>query len=646
MSPELFQQLQAVFLTECEDGLATAEGLLLQLQEDPSHMDAVHGVFRAIHSIKGGAPAAGLPGVVELAHHAESYLEKVRSRALALHADAVGVLLEVVDGLRSCIEREAQGQPIDPVHVRNLLAQLEALQPGAADETPAAHAGASRYRIEFRPHPEVMASGNDPLKVLEELERLTPFTAELLVEGLPSLSELSVDEVHVSWRLKTHREVELEALKEIFAWIDLDCDLDFEPIPPEVESTRPESEPSPPSGSPAGSQVPSLRVEADKIDRLMNLVGELVINQAMLTQLSQQEDAESRRRLSEGLEELQRNTRDLQESVLHIRMVPVRFLFARYPRMVRDLQQTLNKRVRLVLAGEATELDKTLIEHMADPLTHLVRNSLDHGLEDETTRIQAGKDPVGTLRLEAIHRGDKIVIEVSDDGRGIDPERIKARAVERGLVTLDAELSAEEAHDLLFQPGFSTAAEVTDISGRGVGLDVVRRNLHALGASIQVRSELGRGTTFSLELPLTLAIVDAQLVQVGTQRFVLPLSSIHESVQVRPQEVHAIADGGLQLLKLRDAHLPILHLSEFFGVGPRSEPKLVVVVETEGQRMALVVDDFLGQQQVVVKSLEDNYGHIPGVAGATILGDGRVALILETSELLKGASAGKELEHV
>lgn len=632
MNSEFLSQLREAFLVESEEGLATMESCLLHLQEAPQDMDSVHAVFRAIHSIKGGAPTVGFQQVVGVAHEVESYLDRVREGRVVLSGVAVGTLLELVDELRAILEAEKNGKLYDLARVGTLVGQLSEPAASEGERATAPGAAQSRHRIRFAPYREVMSSGNDPLRTLEELQRVVPFEARLDLGQLPPLAELDPNECHAAWELTTTEPRPHEQIREVFAWIEMDCDLAIEPIAEVREQSNTQSS----SGLSAGS----IRVQTEKIDELMNLVGELVINQAMLAQLGRREDAESRERLLSGLTELERNTRELQDNVMRIRMVPMRFLFSRYPRMVRDLGDKLDKRVHLELAGEATELDKTLIERLTDPLTHLVRNAVDHGLEGPDDRAAAGKDPTGKLKLEASHQGDKIVIEVRDDGRGIDPEKVLRKARDRGVVSPTAQLSTQEIQELLFEPGFSTADSVSDVSGRGVGLDVVRKNIQAMGGSLEVRSRPGEGTAFFLKLPLTLAIVDGQLVRVRDQIFVVPLLSISESVQVSPDRIRTLTGGEAEVLHLRDRHVPILHLSELFDLGVRQRAELVVIVDLDGRKSALVVDELLGQQQVVVKSLEDNYQRVPGIAGATILGDGRVALILEISELVARRSAG------
>jgi two-component system chemotaxis sensor kinase CheA len=386
----------------------------------------------------------------------------------------------------------------------------------------------------------------------------------------------------------------------------------------------------------------SIRVSVEKIDELMNTVGELVITQSMLSQLGKNLEGPSSEQFRLGLAELERNMRELQESVMRVRMLPISFVFSRFPRMVRDLAQRLGKEVNLVLTGEHTELDKTVLEKIGDPLVHLVRNSIDHGIEMPDVRKANGKPSFGTLRLDASHRGGNICVEVGDDGGGLNPAKILAKARSRGLVGANDVLTDAQACELIFLPGFSTAETTTDISGRGVGLDVVRRNVKELGGSIEVKNEPGKGARFVITLPLTLAIVDGQSISVGKQNYIVPLISIIESLQIKQGALNRVAGQG-EVFSFRGDYVPVIRLHEIFGVEPRAHDLhqgLIVIVEGDGRRVGLFVDDLLGQQQVVIKSLETNYGHIDGVSGATILGDGSVALILDLPGIIRRAGAG------
>jgi two-component system chemotaxis sensor kinase CheA len=390
----------------------------------------------------------------------------------------------------------------------------------------------------------------------------------------------------------------------------------------------------------AGAEHSSIRVGIEKIDELINTVGELVITQAMLSELGRKLEGPVAERFRSGLNQLERNMRELQESVMRVRMLPISFTFSRFPRMVRDLAQRLGKQIELKMTGEQTELDKTVMEKIGDPLVHLVRNSIDHGIEAPAARLAAGKSATGTVHLDACHRGGHIAVEIRDDGAGLDKNRILAKARARGLVGANDALTDEQIHELIFLPGFSTAEKTTDVSGRGVGMDVVRRNVKELGGKIEINSDFGKGSRFIITLPLTLAIVDGQSVSVGSETYIVPLTSIIESLQLQPQSVNRLSGRG-EVFAFRGDYLPIVRLHDLFGVTPRARALhegLIVVAEGDGRRIGLFVDELLGQQQVVIKSMEANYGPVDGVAGATILGDGSVALILDVPGLIRVAA--------
>ena len=418
-----------------------------------------------------------------------------------------------------------------------------------------------------------------------------------------------------------------------------------------------------PKAKPAAESKPkqegSIRVDLSKIDQMVNLVGELVITQSMLSQFGEQAEQSSEGqdqdssmewvdKLKEGLTHLERHTRELQEAVMNIRMLPVSFAFNRMPRIVHDVSQKLGKQIDLVMEGEGTELDKTMLEQLTDPLVHIVRNSIDHGIENPDVRVEAGKPEVGTVKMAAFHQGGNILIQITDDGAGIDYKRIEAKAIEKGVIEEDHSLSRDEVVDLIFHAGFSTAEVVSDISGRGVGMDVVRRNIRGLGGSVDVKTTPGEGSVFTIRLPLTLAILDGQLCSVGSQTYVFPLVSIIESIQVDKSQVKGIA-GETELYKLRDSYIPVIRLHKKLGIQDAQEDLadgLLVVVEDAGQRAGVFVDDLLGQQQVVIKSLETNYMKIGGIAGATILGDGTVSLILDVSETVSSHKGGNAHHNV
>jgi two-component system chemotaxis sensor kinase CheA len=555
-----------------------------------------------------------------------------------------------------------------------------AAAPPAAAATPgaaAAAAGASEWRIGVKPLENMLSRGNEPLALFAALAEHGELSVEASVEEIPPLATLDPHRCYVHWQLGLKSTVSKEQIAEAFEWVEGDCDYTITPagtaapaapsapaatpavapadtprVAPPPAAAASAAAPAPAPEAPAaakaapkteasgGGDASSIRVATQKLDELINTVGEVVITQSMLAQLGALAEGPSAERLRSGLAQLERNVRELHESVMRVRMLPIGSAFSRFPRLVRDVAQRLGKQIDLKLTGEQTELDKTVLERIGDPLVHLVRNSIDHGIEMPDERVAAGKSAAGTVHLEAFHRGSAIIIEVSDDGKGLDCERILAKARSRGLVGASETPSEEAIFELIFLPGFSTAEQTTDLSGRGVGMDVVRRNIKALGGKIDIRSTRGKGSRFTISLPLTLAIVDGQSVCVGEETYIVPLVSIVESLQIKASGVNRLSNAG-EVISFRGDYLPLLRLHDLFGVEPRSravQEGLVVVAEGDGQRVGLFVDDLRGQQQVVIKSLERNYGQVPGVSGATILGDGSVALILDVAGLIRSAS--------
>jgi two-component system chemotaxis sensor kinase CheA len=652
MSMDL-QRFHATFFEESREGLDAMEAGLLALESGQQDPEIINSVFRAAHSIKGGAGTFGFDAIAALTHVLETLLDELRAGKRALEPIAVDAMLSSVDVLRALLREAEHGQPADPQAVAAIKARLEAVLSGQAasaaapvaakvDDTPEA------WQIGFVPAPSLFMSGNDPLRIIRELEHLGSLQVAARLERLPGFDQLDPLEAHLAWDLGLVGKVPRSKIEDTFAWVVDDCELDIRPAaPPSLATSAPAAPvaaaPAVAPSSPAAAAAPaaasseaetSIRVSVDKVDALINLVGELVITQAMLKQVSHALDPVHAEQLFAGLDLLERNTRDLQEAVIGVRMLPVDAVFRRFPRLVRDLSTRLGKQVRLRTIGEGTELDKGLIEKIADPLVHLVRNSIDHGLEMPDVRRDAGKDETGTITLAASHQGGHIVIEVSDDGRGLNRDKILAKAHERGLAVPDNPTDAQ-VWDLIFQPGFSTADAVTDLSGRGVGMDVVRRNIQALGGEVQLESRTGNGTRVLIRLPLTLAILDGMTVSVAGETLILPLAYVLEALQPQAEDVRSMAGEG-RVLRVRGEYLPILSLSEYYGYGRRnSEDSLVVVVEGDGQKIALEVDELVGQQQVVVKNIENNYRRIGGVSGATILGDGRVALIVDIGGLVR-----------
>jgi two-component system chemotaxis sensor kinase CheA len=525
------------------------------------------------------------------------------------------------------------------------------------------------WKIAFSPHLDLLKTGNEPARMFRELSTLGDLTVTPDLQGLPDFFELDPEECHLSWKLELSGSVSANEVDDIFDWVEEECDLakqavfssttfseslnqsnSLDVLPVEsvnkqdlnnaqpvatasnIKDTKKEEAKSTAKGS------STIRVDTSKIDTLINMVGELVITQSMLSLVGEHFELNKLDQLKNGLSQLERHTRELQESVMNIRMLPISFVFSRFPRLAHDISSKLGKKIELKLVGENTEVDKTVVELLSDPLVHLVRNSLDHGIEMPDVRLAAGKPETGTVTLEAYHRGGNIVIEVKDDGKGLDKDKLRAKAIEKGLIDPDAILTDKQTYELIFMPGFSTAEQLTDISGRGVGMDVVRRNIQALGGNIEIISILGKGSTIAIHLPLTLAILDGQSVAVGDETYIVPLGSIIESLNVKEERVNRVAGKG-ETFMLRGQYLPIVRMHEIFNVSSVRHTKLteglLVVVEGQGVRCGLFVDDLLGQQQVVIKSLEANYRRIEGVSGATILGDGSVALILDIPGLVR-----------
>ncbi len=548
------------------------------------------------------------------------------------------------------------------------------------DQSGAQNQPCARWQVHFAPYPHLFQTGNDPLRIVKELAQIGSVErVEINTKSLPALKLLDAEKCHLAWDIEVSGPEKKSAIEEVFEWVIGEGDIHIEPmiasmLEPQsqndatVQSNAPVSIPEPvpaPAKMPvaekentsgktapraakkaSNTEASSIRVGTDKIDSLINMVGELVITQSMLGQLGSEFDIESLPKLIEGLNQLEQNTRELQESVMRIRMLPISFAFSRFPRMVRDLGQELGKNIHLELQGENTELDKTVMEKIGDPIVHLVRNSIDHGIEKSEERVAAGKPKEGTVTLNAYHQGGNVVIEIIDDGRGLDREKIVAKGIERKLINeTDALAASDEAiFDLIFQPGFSTAAAVSNLSGRGVGMDVVKKNIQALNGVVEIQSQKGKGTKIKISLPLTLAILDGQLVRVRRETYIFPLVSIVESLQYDEKLVNHIA-GGCRVFKLREEYVPIVDLSEAFGYEKMHhyDNALMVVVECDGYKVAMLVDELMAQQQVVIKSLEQNYQRVEGISGATILGDGTVALIIDVPGVVRLAGADQQV---
>jgi two-component system, chemotaxis family, sensor kinase CheA len=700
------EEILQLFFEESLEGLDTMESGLLTL-DSSANRETINTIFRAAHSIKGGAGTFGFMEISGFTHSVETLLDEMRNGTRGITPDALQVLLQSVDVIREMVKSAQAKQPIVMVGATALSGELLRIlaQKGApvnsaaegaaanspvataAQAAPAAQAAAMAaepdasqatvssksagiavqgdpsvgalegWRIVFEPDLSLFKTCNDPMRIFDELANLGPLEVEAHTAKVPPFGELDPTQCFLSWTLLLRSAAEHARVAEVFDWVDANSKIVYEPIYgaavsagvpslpaadlPQAPGQRPMTSSDVPAAQPAagksGGESGSLRVATEKVDALINLVGELVITQSMLGRFAEKYEPQDIESLRRSLAQLTRNTRELQESVLQIRMLPIGFSFNRFPRLVHDLSRKLGKKVDLKLCGENTELDKTVLEKISDPLVHLVRNALDHGLESPEARLAAGKSETGTLELNAFHEGGSIVIEVKDDGAGLNKDRILAKARERGLVDADAQLSDENIYNLIFVAGFSTADTVSDVSGRGVGMDVVRRNINDLGGHVQILSVPGRGSTIRIRLPLTLAILEGQMLRVGKEIYVSSLVSIIETVQSKREDLSCVA-GRTELFKHRSDYLPVIRLYDLFGIEPDSRDitdGLLVVLEAEGRRVAMLVDELLAQQQVVIKSLETNFKQVPGLAGATIHGDGTVALILDVPGLVR-----------
>ncbi|PXV52573.1 CheA signal transduction histidine kinase [Dyella jiangningensis] len=652
MSKAGLAQFQQVFIEESLEGLDTMESSLLALDEGGDG-ELVHTIFRAAHSIKGGAATFGFPEMASFTHEAESLLDEVRGGKRAIDGTIIELLLRTVDCLRGMFARAQAGEPLNDAVAEGLRNELAAAMgrgaPATAVQARRDVDQADAWIIRFRPHASMLAGGNEPLRLIRELAGLGELEVTPSLDRLPAFAALDPTECHLGWTIELKGPVKRTDITGVFDWVEDECDLQIDAKHIVAEVTPPPAPAAAPAPNvadagaaraqrEANAESSSVRVSIDKIDGLINLVGELVITQSMLDTFREGDiDASRLAVLEQGLAQLARHTRELQESVMGIRMLPIASVFNRFPRMVRDISQKLGKQVKLELVGEQTELDKTVLEKIGDPMVHLVRNAIDHGLETPDKRRAAGKGDTGTLTLQASHRGGSIVVEVSDDGAGLNRDAIVAKAIQRGLISTGEGMSDEAVAELIFQPGFSTAAVTTDLSGRGVGMDVVRRNVADLGGTVTIRSTQGKGSVFTITLPLTLAIIDGLTAAVGEERYIVPLVSIVESVQLKADAVRSVAGGG-ELFRFRGEYLPVIRLHEAFhceNAIHAIDEGLMVVVEGDGARVGLFVDGLIGQQQAVVKSLEANYRRVQGVSGATILADGSVALIVDIAGLVR-----------
>lgn len=639
MSIDLTQFFQ-VFFEEAAEHLSTMETLLLGLDVANPSMDDLNAIFRSAHSIKGGAGTFGFTDMTEVTHVLETLLDKLRKQEMTLTDEMVSAFLEAGDVISTQLAAhrgEGEVNQEDVKAVREKLERLIDSQPAHGEGVPSLTDAATNAPVQ------------PPTQPLKE-EAYGFFDDEPAAAAQPRSEPAKEADPGYGFFDDDFGTPPKQEEEQGYGFFQ-----ELPPLPQAAAQTPPPAaappvKEAPRPATPAADSTPhrratdkaatpqaetSIRVSVEKVDQLINLAGELVITQAMLTQSAQEAISDGNEPLQRGLYQLERNTRDLQEAVMSIRMMPISFVFSRFPRLVRDLAGKLNKQVELKTVGENTELDKGLIEKISDPMTHLVRNSLDHGIESPEKRIAAGKDPRGTITLKAFHQGGNVVIEVADDGAGLSRSKILSKAKERGLPVSD-DMSDQDVWALIMAPGFSTAEVVTDVSGRGVGMDVVKRNIAEIGGRVELDSVEGFGSRVIIRLPLTLAILDGLSVSVGPEIYIIPLNAIIESLQVTADDLKTVSGEG-QLLRVRGEYLPLVKLHEVFNTKPKAddlEKGIAVIVEAEGKKTALFVDELLGQHQVVIKSLESNFRKMQGISGATIMGDGRVALILDVAALI------------
>lgn len=733
------EQIKITFFQECQELLADLEAGLMALEAGEADSDTINAVFRAVHSVKGGAGAFGMEDLVQFAHVFETTLDDCRAGRLDASDHVIKVMLRASDMLSDLVTAAQGGGGADLARAETIAKELaalghdpaEAAAPSVAEdmpgldftplpasvgafepmageafdaepiadelgfvpmrvvldepETPAAATG---WRIDLTPSADMYAKAADVTPLLRELERLGPCVTRVDASAVPDLAALEAEGAYLSWTVELAADVSRDQVAEAFEFVEGDCtlsigpldaapvadlptadlpELDLEallaearlPVPPtpedEIQAVIDEVVPpipvqvaqAPTAASPAAQATAdaaaappaqaTIRVELERVDRLIDLVGELVINQAMLAQRVAESGAPRSSNVAVGLDELEQLTREIQDSVMAIRAQPVKSVFQRIPRLVREIAASTGKQVRLVTEGEGTEVDKTVIERLSDPITHMIRNAIDHGLESTAKRLEAGKPEEGVVKLVALHRSGRIVIEVSDDGGGINRPRVRQIAIDKGLIEPDAVLTDDEVDNLIFLPGFSTAATISNISGRGVGMDVVRRSIQALGGRISISSVPGKGSTFTMSLPLTLAVLDGMVVSVGEQTLVTPLTAIIETLQPKAADVRTLGPTS-RVIAVRDAYVPLIDIGAVLGWRAEATDPcegVCLLVENEaGGRAALLVDAIQGQRQVVIKSLEANYQQVAGIAAATILGDGRVALILDVDAVI------------
>lgn len=672
-----------LFYDEANEMVEGMEQVLLALEGGEPDPETVNALFRYAHSFKGNSAAMGFTHLSKFTHGLESAMEVLRKEQRPLTPEMATLLLQAVDLIRTLLERtRTEGDVGDP-NCDTLLAQINAVLNGEpvpstatttptpsqptnptpqTESTPSESGTGTRYRVYYQPAP-TLSQEHDPLQLLQELKEYGQISDCRFNAQTPPIDQFTPNACYGNWEFTLQTEFEpaiVRAILELSAEgaevrieaLDAPASTETSPAsaePVSAQATTTSEEPkavvqSPvneaptPQNTGSRGEAQSVRVSTEKIDALMNLVSEIVIAQSMLS--SAQSESVDERMMS-AITQMERHVRELHERVMAIRMLPVSYLFNRFPRMVRDTANKLGKRVNLVIEGEETELDRTLLEALADPLTHIIRNAIDHGIETPEDRRAKGKPETGTILLSAYQAEGRIYIEVRDDGKGIDTERVRQKAIQLGWITENDHPSQEQLYEFIFQPGFSTAQQVSDLSGRGVGMDVVRRNVESLGGTISIQSELGKGTRMLLRVPLTLAIMDGLGLSVADEHYIVPLTTVIEAFQVETLQRSALFDR-YEMVNVRGEFIPLVRLRQIMGLPSSDENGLVIVLEQDGQQIALQVDAIVGQQQVVLKSLEENFVRVPGFAGATILGDGRVALILDVGEIIRRTHANNE----
>ncbi|MCB1333366.1 MAG: chemotaxis protein CheA [Roseivivax sp.] len=678
--------IRDTFFEECEDLLEALMEGLTELEDNPGDDEIVNAVFRAVHSIKGGAGAFGLDDLVSFAHTFETVLDMVRDKTLFIDPDLMRIFNRSGDKLTDLVEAARDGTEIDTVSRDAVMNELEqylsdqpeeeiafaaapldfAPAPLDADEpdlppfepeSAASDAGPNVFRIVFVPTAELYTHGHEPLLIIDHLAKLGQVEVALDISDVPAFSQIdNLD--YPGWTIRLTTENPMPAVEAVFEFVEGLCQIsivdeaDMPGLPP-IQPPAPPPVIERPKASPLQSATPqkdkereqkgpkaTLRVDLERVDRLINNVGELIINQAMISQCIEELNLPPTSQIFNEIEDYKLLARDIQEGVMAIRAQPVKPLFQRMARIVREASEATGKQARFLTVGENTEIDKTVIERLADPLTHMIRNAVDHGLESADKRLAAGKDEMGTIRLTAAHRSGNVILEIADDGAGINRAAVQRKAVEKGLISADAELTESEIDNLLFAPGFSTATEVSNLSGRGVGMDVVKTAVAKLGGRISVGSVQGEGTTFSIILPLTLAVMDGFVVSIADQTMVVPISSILETVSAASGDIQIMGQAE-RLLRLRGRYIPIVNVAHSLAlqVPEPVENPIYLIVESEPQGLcALEIGEIHDQRQIVVKSLDSDFGTIAGISAATILGDGKIALILDTDEISRGAA--------